>query len=124
MEAEPAANGEHDVLDEIDVLHQWHGHRAEEKKARQDRQENPAGDPPVGFAGPDSYEEEEVRWSSSEALLLLFTDGLSDMLASSTRGDGEGLILETVARLRYRKVTEEIFSRLASNRVMASWMHR
>lgn len=65
-----------------------------------------ATDPPVGFAGPDAFDEVTVEWDSERDLLLLFTDGLSDMLASSTRGDGESLILDTVATLRYRKATE------------------
>jgi serine phosphatase RsbU (regulator of sigma subunit) len=37
-----------------------------------------ATDPPVGFAGPDSYHEERRSWRPGEDLLLLFTDGLSD----------------------------------------------
>jgi sigma-B regulation protein RsbU (phosphoserine phosphatase) len=65
-----------------------------------------ATDPPVGFAGPDAFDEVTVEWDSERDVLLLFTDGLSDMLASSTRGDGESLILDTVATLRYRKATE------------------
>ncbi|NIP78600.1 MAG: SpoIIE family protein phosphatase, partial [Gemmatimonadetes bacterium] len=43
-----------------------------------------ATDPPVGFAGPDSYDEDSIAWNSGSDLLLLFTDGLSDTLA--TRG--------------------------------------
>jgi hypothetical protein len=39
-------------------------------------------------------------------LLLLFTDGLSDMLGSNSRGDGEGLILETAIKHRYRAPME------------------
>ncbi|MEE2899435.1 MAG: GAF domain-containing SpoIIE family protein phosphatase [Gemmatimonadota bacterium] len=65
-----------------------------------------ATDPPVGFAGPDSYLETSVPWARERDLLLLFTDGLSDMLASNTRTDGEGLILETAIRSRYRAATE------------------
>ena len=60
-----------------------------------------ATDPPVGFAGPDSYHESMVRWDPEHDLLLLFTDGLSDMLGSNSRGDGEGLILETAIKHRY-----------------------
>jgi sigma-B regulation protein RsbU (phosphoserine phosphatase) len=65
-----------------------------------------ATDPPVGFAGPDSYHETMVRWDSEHDLLLLFTDGLSDMLGSNSRGDGEGLILETAIKHRYRAPME------------------
>jgi phosphoserine phosphatase RsbU/P len=69
-----------------------------------------ATDPPVGFAGPDSYGEVTVDWDPERDVLLLFTDGLSDMLGSSTRGDGESLILDTVATLRYRKAAEIVDS--------------
>jgi len=62
-----------------------------------------ATDPPVGFAGPDAYHETMVTWDSEHDLLLLFTDGLSDMLASESRGDGEGVIIETAIKHRYRK---------------------
>jgi sigma-B regulation protein RsbU (phosphoserine phosphatase) len=65
-----------------------------------------ATDPPVGFAGPDSYLETSVPWERERDVLLLFTDGLSDMLASNTRTDGEGLILETAIKSRYRPATE------------------
>lgn len=62
-----------------------------------------ATDPPVGFAGPDSYHESMVGWDPEHDLLLLFTDGLSDMLSSDSRGDGEGLVLETAIKHRYRE---------------------
>ena len=62
-----------------------------------------ATDPPVGFAGPDSYHEAMVGWKPEHDVLLLFTDGLSDMLASDSRGDGERLILETAIKHRYRE---------------------
>ena len=62
-----------------------------------------ATDPPVGFAGPDSYHETMVGWDPEHDLLLLFTDGLSDMLACESRGDGEGVILETAIKHRYRE---------------------
>jgi len=65
-----------------------------------------ATDPPVGFAGPDSYHELSVDWDSARDLLLLFTDGLSDMLGSSNRGDGETVLLESASRHRYRKASE------------------
>jgi len=65
-----------------------------------------ATDPPLGFAGPDAYGEESVAWDPESDLLLLFTDGLSDCLASDTRGDGEALVLETVTRNRFGTVHE------------------
>ncbi|MDH5759350.1 MAG: SpoIIE family protein phosphatase [Gemmatimonadota bacterium] len=55
-----------------------------------------ATDPPVGFAGPDAYQEEVVSWDRDSDTLVLFTDGLPDNLASATRGDGEARILEAV----------------------------
>jgi sigma-B regulation protein RsbU (phosphoserine phosphatase) len=71
-----------------------------------------ATDPPVGFAGPASYCEEQIRWTPGEDLLLLFTDGLSDTLASATRLDGEERILDTVVRHRYgpvARIIDELF---------------
>ena len=65
-----------------------------------------ATDPPVGFASSDSYHESMVSWQHERDLLLLFTDGLSDMLGSNSRGDGEGLILETAIKHRYRTPME------------------
>jgi sigma-B regulation protein RsbU (phosphoserine phosphatase) len=53
-----------------------------------------ATDPPVGIAGPDSYEERTLEWRAGEDLLLLFTDGLSDTLAAGARGSGEEVVLE------------------------------
>lgn len=72
-----------------------------------------ATDPPVGFAGPDSYAETCVPWSSGSDLLLLFTDGLSDMLSTGSRNDGEGRVLDTVASHRERpagEIVEALFS--------------
>lgn len=77
-----------------------------------------ATDPPVGFAGPDSYGEAEVAWESGQDLLLLFTDGLSDTLASATRGDGEERVLDTVIALRHSPVhliVDELFSLTADS---------
>ncbi len=70
-----------------------------------------ATDPPVGFAGPDSYGEQEVSWDASTDLLLLFTDGLSDTLATTARGDGETRVLETV-RFHRRSDPERIIDKL------------
>jgi sigma-B regulation protein RsbU (phosphoserine phosphatase) len=72
-----------------------------------------ATDPPVGFAGPDSYGEHEVQWSAEDDLLLLFTDGLSDILSSVTRGDGEERVLDTVVANRRRPaslIVDELFA--------------
>ncbi len=73
----------------------------------------PATDPPVGFAGPDSYAEKSVPWVAGEDLLLLFTDGLSDLLSHKTRNDGEERVLETVVAHRSDpapRIIEELFS--------------
>ncbi len=71
-----------------------------------------ATDPPVGFAGADAYGESEIEWIPGDDLLLLFTDGLSDVLASATRGDGEERVLDTVIALRHspvRLIVDELF---------------
>lgn len=60
-----------------------------------------ATDPPMGFAGPDSYREERVPWQS-EDLLVLFTDGLSDTLATPEPGSGEAAVLNAVRSARQR----------------------
>ncbi len=61
-----------------------------------------ATDPPVGFAGGDSYSEEAVAWHSGKDLLLLFTDGLSDTLPTRNLKNGETQILETAIESRFR----------------------
>ena len=58
-----------------------------------------ATDPPLGFAGPDSYGEEGVSWESGD-LLVLFTDGLSDTLATPEPGSGEAAVVDAVKRER------------------------
>jgi sigma-B regulation protein RsbU (phosphoserine phosphatase) len=71
-----------------------------------------ATDPPVGFAGPDAYGETEIEWDPGQDLLLLFTDGLSDILASVARGDGEERVLDAVIALRHSPVSlivDELF---------------
>lgn len=55
-----------------------------------------ATDPPVGFAGPDAFGEECISWQDGD-LLLLFTDGLPDTLATTERGSGERVVLDAVA---------------------------
>jgi sigma-B regulation protein RsbU (phosphoserine phosphatase) len=61
-----------------------------------------ATDPPVGFAGQDSYSEESVAWDSDSDLLLLFTDGLSDTLGTQDLRNGESQVLDTAVRLRFK----------------------
>jgi len=71
-----------------------------------------ATDPPVGFAGPDSYAETSVPWASREDILLLFTDGLSDILSRGTRNDGEERVLDTVVAFRSdpaTRIVDELF---------------
>jgi sigma-B regulation protein RsbU (phosphoserine phosphatase) len=60
-----------------------------------------ATDPPVGFAGPDSYREESLPWDPKGDLLFLFTDGLPDALPRGNGGRAEDVVLETVSRHRY-----------------------
>ncbi len=67
-----------------------------------------ATDPPVGFAGPDSYSEESVAWNGGKDLLLLFTDGLPDTLATRGLKNGETQILELAVKNRFRKPSEII----------------
>ena len=58
-----------------------------------------ATDPPMGFAGAESYAEELVSWRSGD-LLVLFTDGLSDTLATPEPGSGEAAVVDAVNRER------------------------
>ncbi len=72
-----------------------------------------ATDPPVGFAGADAYHERAVPWHPGGDLLLLFTDGLSDTLATQARIDGEALVLETATRNRTlppARIVERLFA--------------
>ena len=81
-----------------------------------------ATDPPVGFAGSDSYGEETVSWSSDRDLLLLFTDGLSDTLATKGLKNGEAQILETAIETRSRGASQVIDAlfQLSSNTSMSA----
>ena len=56
-----------------------------------------ATDPPLGFAGSDSYSEEQVTWRGGD-LLVLFTDGLSDTLATPEPGSGEAAVVDAVKK--------------------------
>jgi sigma-B regulation protein RsbU (phosphoserine phosphatase) len=56
-----------------------------------------ATDPPLGFAGSDSYSEEQVPWRSGDTLVL-FTDGLSDTLATPEPGSGEAAVVHAVKK--------------------------
>ena len=71
-----------------------------------------ATDPPMGFAGPDSYGQESVAWSAEDDLLLVFTDGLSDTLATKALKNGETQVVDCASRNRYRppvEIIDELF---------------
>ncbi len=75
-----------------------------------------ATDPPVGIAGPDSYGERTVTWKPGHDLLLLFTDGLSDTLASKEWGSGEAAVLEAAVAGRHgspHELVDDLFRRAA-----------
>jgi len=66
-----------------------------------------ATDPPMGFAGPESYHEVRVDWHSPDDLLLLFTDGLPDSLRRDTDARGaEDLVVQTAVRHRSRSAAD------------------
>ena len=67
-----------------------------------------ATDPPVGFAGPDSYRQESVPWHGKDDVLVLFTDGLPDAISAKDRVASERLLLEAVARHRRRPARDII----------------
>lgn len=67
-----------------------------------------ATDPPVGFAGSDSYDEEIVAWDGDKDLLLLFTDGLADTLATTGLKNGEAQVVEAAVQSRFRSPREII----------------
>jgi sigma-B regulation protein RsbU (phosphoserine phosphatase) len=72
-----------------------------------------ATDPPVGFAGPDSYGEESLSWDAEDDLLLLFTDGLPDTLPSPDGQKPEDVVLDTVVRHRFSspaQIVEALFA--------------
>lgn len=61
----------------------------------------PTTDPPVGIVTPDEHHEARLRFAPSRDLLLLFTDGLSDLLAGSTRRSGEEVVVDHAATMRH-----------------------
>ena len=65
-----------------------------------------ATDPPVGIAGPSGFGERTVDWVRGSDLLLLFTDGLSDLLGAAHRENGESMVLAEVVENRGRAVEE------------------
>jgi sigma-B regulation protein RsbU (phosphoserine phosphatase) len=67
-----------------------------------------ATDPPVGFAGPDSYRQESTPWHGPDDILLLFTDGLPDAISAKDRVASERLLLDAVVRNRRRSPREVI----------------
>jgi len=77
-----------------------------------------ATDPPVGIAGPSSYGEETVPWEPGKDLLLLFTDGLSDTLATKESGSGEAAVLEVAVARRKGDpgdLVDDLFNRAAES---------
>jgi len=75
-----------------------------------------ATDPPVGIAGPEAYQERTVPWVRGKDMLFLFTDGLSDTLASAQRGNGETVVLEVAIAGRGgdpRDIVEGLFAEAA-----------
>jgi len=72
-----------------------------------------ATDPPLGFAGPDSYHERRLPWKADDDLLFLFTDGLPDTLQRPHGQRPEDLVLETVVRHRFsspQDIIEAVFA--------------
>jgi sigma-B regulation protein RsbU (phosphoserine phosphatase) len=71
-----------------------------------------ATDPPMGFAGPESYQERSVSIGPDD-LMLLFTDGLSDTLATAGPRSGEDVVVAEAAALRSApagEVVDALFS--------------
>jgi sigma-B regulation protein RsbU (phosphoserine phosphatase) len=66
-----------------------------------------ATDPPVGFAGPESYRQESVPHRPDD-ILVLFTDGLPDAISAKDRVASERLLLDAVVRNRRRSPREII----------------
>jgi sigma-B regulation protein RsbU (phosphoserine phosphatase) len=75
-----------------------------------------ATDPPVGFAGPDSFGESRLPWNAEDDLLFLVTDGLPDSLGRRDGQRPEDIVLDTVVRHRFSSPTQivEALFKLAS----------
>ena len=68
-----------------------------------------ATDPPLGILPRDEYGEGTTVWTAGQDLLLLFTDGLSDALASDPSGQsGEATLIAEVLSARSRSLKEII----------------
>jgi sigma-B regulation protein RsbU (phosphoserine phosphatase) len=68
-----------------------------------------ATDPPLGILPRDEYGEGTTEWTAGQDLLLLFTDGLSDALASDPSGQsGEATLIAEVLSARTRSLKEII----------------
>lgn len=75
-----------------------------------------ATDPPVGIAADPEFHHRRVEWDPAEDLVLLFTDGLSDTLATENRSGGEERVLDVVRPLRDREpaeIVDALFERAA-----------
>ena len=73
-----------------------------------------ATDPPVGIAGPGSFQARTVPWTPAEDVLFLFTDGLSDTLSAVEGKGGEEAVLRTAMGGRkgnLEAVVEALFRR-------------
>ncbi len=76
-----------------------------------------ATDPPVGIAGPGSYSEAGAPWAAGEDLLFLFTDGLSDSLATTGPMSGEAAVLAEARKQAERgpaAMVDALFRRAAA----------
>jgi phosphoserine phosphatase RsbU/P len=72
-----------------------------------------ATDPPMGIVPLDTYHEAAIEWKTSDDLLCLFTDGLSDAFADGS-GAGEANLIQEVRRNRKlppEQILEKLFAR-------------
>ena len=65
-----------------------------------------ATDPPVGITIASDFHHRRVDWSPEDDVFLLFTDGLSDALATENRRGGEERVIREVAEHRGRHPAE------------------
>lgn len=69
-------------------------------------------DPPFAITAGPTYQQKQTEWVASQDLLLLFTDGLSDALATDSRMQGERRVLDQVRRMRdapLRDIVDHLF---------------